>query len=149
MASDVGAFDSTLIGVSCAVYSKWGATLQAAYPATRAACLCDTVELELDLTANILTGLNSSLQAKLSPRSPLPLGTNVSLSAVRQNGAVPVLPSEFGGESGKAELPSIGAWDLQLTINKTACAPRPMRVTCSAEHGFVSASGGGCECPTG
>jgi hypothetical protein len=131
------------------VYSAWGTTLQEAYPATGAACLCDTVDLELDQTVNILTGLNSSLQAKLSPRSPLPLGTNVSLSAVPQKGAVPLLPSEAGGESGKAELPSIGMWDLQLTINKTACAPRPMRVTCSAEHGFVSSAGGGCECPTG
>ena len=148
-ASDAGAFDSTLIGVSCDVYNAWGTTLQEAHLAAGAACLCDTIDLKWDLTANIVTGLNSSLQAKLLPRSPLPLGTNVSLSAVPQKGAVPVLPSESGGESGKAELPSIGMWDFQLTINKTACAPRPMMVTCSAEHGFVSAAGGGCECPTG
>ena len=144
MASDAGAFDSTLIGVSCDVYNAWGTTLQAAYQAAGAACLCNTIALEWDLTANIMTGLNSSLQAKLLPRSPLPLGTNISLSAVPQKGAVPVLPSESGG---KAELPSIGVWDLQLTVNKTACAPRPMRVPCSA--GFVNTTSGGCECPTG
>jgi hypothetical protein len=58
-----------------------------------------------------------------------------------------VLPSESGGESGKAELPSIGMWDFQLAINKTACAPRPMRVPCSA--GFVNTTSGGCECLPG
>jgi hypothetical protein len=39
LASDVGAFDSTLMGVSpCAVYAAWGVTLQSAYPTFKELC---------------------------------------------------------------------------------------------------------------
>jgi surface protein len=135
VAALTGAFDSTSVGVSCAVYNAWGVTLQAAYPATRAACLCDTVKVQVAMAANADTGANSALQANVPT---LPQGTSVSLSVLLRKGAVSVtvevrLATYPGGFSGSVRLPSTGTWEVQLSIDKRACPSQPTNVTCPEE----------------
>jgi surface protein len=145
VAALTGAFDSTSVGVSCAVYNAWGVTLQAAYPTWRALCLCGQVNVTLSMAANADTGAKSALTAQLSA---VPTDANVSLSAVPQKGAVAVpLVPQSGGSRGSADLPSTGTWDIQLTIDGQSCPSQPRNVKCMPT--FVDTPSGGCECPTG